>query len=70
MSSNEMIKDNIISFRRHFHRPMASSRSRCTLCGKENATTRCVGYSQEFCFKYDVEHRQESSKQLDQIELE
>ena len=40
----------------------------CATCNKAKAITKCVGCSQEFCFNHFVEHRQELTKQLDQIE--
>ena len=45
-------------------------RSRCVTCGKDNkATLRCGGCFQEFCYNDLTGHRQELSKQLDEIEV-
>jgi hypothetical protein len=42
------------------------SRSRCVTCGKDNKVTLCL---QEFCYNHLTEHRQELSKQLNEIEV-
>lgn len=44
-------------------------RNRCVTCDKEKATLRCGGCLQEFCFNHSTDHRQELSKQLDDIEV-
>ena len=48
----------------------ASGRNRCVACGKERATSKCAGCSQDFCFNHLAEHRQGLSKQLDEIEVD
>ena len=50
---------------------MATSiaRIRCVTCGKEKATSKCAGCLQDFCFNHLAEHRQQLSKQLDDIEV-
>jgi chromosome segregation ATPase len=48
---------------------MATGRNRCVLCGKDKATLRCGGCSQEFCFNHLADHRQELNKQLDKVEV-
>jgi uncharacterized protein YaaR (DUF327 family) len=50
---------------------MATStiKNRCVICNKEKASFRCEGCSQTFCNKDANEHRQELSKQLDEIEV-
>ncbi|CAF0842481.1 unnamed protein product [Rotaria sordida] len=47
----------------------ASGRTICITCGKEKATFRCGGCSQEFCFNHLGDHKQELSKQFDEVEL-
>ena len=46
----------------------ATSKSRCFICSKENATTKCSGCENEFCFNHLLEHRQELSKEFDYLE--
>jgi hypothetical protein len=46
-----------------------TSKTRCTSCGKEKATFRCGGCSEEFCRKHLEDHRQELHKELDEIEV-
>ena len=46
-----------------------AGRNRCVKCGKDKATLRCGGCLQEFCFNHSTDHRQELSKQLDEIEV-
>ena len=50
---------------------MATStvKNRCVICGKEKASFKCEGCSQTFCNKHVNDHRQELSKQLDEIEI-
>lgn len=48
----------------------ASGRNRCVTCGKERATSKCAGCAQDFCFNHLVEHRQDLSKQLDELEVD
>ncbi|CAF0879071.1 unnamed protein product [Adineta steineri] len=50
---------------------MASSigKTHCTICNKEKVTYKCVGCSEEFCYKHLGDHQQELSKQFDEIEL-
>jgi tRNA uridine 5-carbamoylmethylation protein Kti12 len=47
----------------------AIERTRCVTCGKEKATLKCAGCSQDFCFDHVTDHRQELSKQLDEVEV-
>jgi hypothetical protein len=47
----------------------ASGKARCITCGKERAVMKCGGCSQDFCFNHMTDHRQELSKQLDEIEV-
>jgi hypothetical protein len=47
----------------------ATGRARCITCGKEKATSKCEGCLQDFCFNHLTEHRQQLSKQLDEIEV-
>ena len=44
-------------------------KNRCVICGKEKASLKCEGCSQTFCNKHFNDHRQELSKQLDEIEI-
>ncbi|CAF4489552.1 unnamed protein product [Rotaria sp. Silwood2] len=46
----------------------ASGRTVCIICGKEKATFKCGGCSQEFCFNHLGDHKQELSKQFDEVE--
>ena len=43
-------------------------KSRCIICEKERATSRCGGCLKDFCFNHFLEHRQELSQQLDDLE--
>jgi chromosome segregation ATPase len=47
----------------------ATAKARCVTCGKERAVMKCGGCSQDFCFNHMTDHRQELSKQLDEIEV-
>jgi chromosome segregation ATPase len=47
----------------------ATGKARCITCDKEKSTVRCDGCSQPFCYNHLVNHRQELSKQLDEIEV-
>jgi chromosome segregation ATPase len=44
------------------------SKSRCVICEKEKATSKCSGCLEDFCFDHLVEHRQQLSQQLDYLE--
>lgn len=44
-------------------------RTRCKKCGKEKVTSKCSGCFEDFCYTHLGEHRQELSKQLDEIEV-
>ncbi|CAF0715462.1 unnamed protein product [Adineta steineri] len=46
-----------------------AAKARCVTCGKEKSTVRCDGCSQPFCYNHLVDHRQQLSKQLDEIEV-
>ena len=46
-----------------------TGRNHCVICGKEKATLRCGGCLQEFCVNHSTDHRQELSKQLDEVEV-
>ncbi|CAF4214557.1 unnamed protein product [Adineta steineri] len=46
-----------------------TAKPQCITCGKEKSTVRCDGCSQPFCYNHLIEHRQELSKQLDEIEV-
>ena len=45
-------------------------KNHCVVCSKEKRTFRCEGCSQTFCYNHLPEHRQELSRQLDEIETE
>ena len=47
----------------------APGKSRCVVCAKEKATSKCSGCSQDYCFNHLSEHRQELARQLDEIEV-
>ncbi|CAF1449018.1 unnamed protein product [Adineta steineri] len=46
-----------------------TAKPQCITCGKEKSTVRCDGCSQPFCYNHLIEHRQELSKRLDEIEV-
>lgn len=47
----------------------ATGRNRCNECDKDRATSKCDGCAQHFCLNHLIAHRQEMSKQLDDIEV-
>jgi DNA anti-recombination protein RmuC len=47
----------------------ALNKARCVICGKERSTVRCEGCSQTYCLNDLEEHRQELSKQFDEVEV-
>ena len=48
----------------------AAGRNSCVICEKDDkATLRCDECLQEFCYNHLTDHRQELSKQLDEIEV-
>jgi hypothetical protein len=47
----------------------ATVKNRCVICDKEKASFKCEGCSQTFCYNHVTDHRQELSKQLDEIEV-
>jgi septal ring factor EnvC (AmiA/AmiB activator) len=47
----------------------ANVKARCVTCGKERATSKCGGCLQDFCYKHLGDHRQELSKELDEVEV-
>jgi chromosome segregation ATPase len=47
----------------------ATIKNRCVVCGKEKASVKCEGCSRTFCYNHMTDHRQELSKQLDEIEV-
>jgi chromosome segregation ATPase len=47
----------------------ATGKNQCAICGKERRTVLCDGCSQTFCYNHLGDHRQELSKQLDEIEV-
>ena len=48
---------------------MATGKNNCAICGKERRTVLCDGCLQTFCYNHLGEHRQELSKQLDEVEV-
>jgi hypothetical protein len=46
-----------------------TGRNLCVRCEKDRATLRCGGCLQEFFFNHLADHRQELSKQLDEVEV-
>jgi ribosome recycling factor len=48
----------------------AIGKTQCITCGKEKATSKCEGCLQNFCLTHLVEHRQQLSRQLDEIEID
>jgi chromosome segregation ATPase len=47
----------------------ATGRNHCAICGKERRTVLCDGCSQTFCYNHLNDHRQELTKQLDEVEV-
>jgi len=47
----------------------ATGKVRCVTCDKEKPTLRCIGCLKDFCYDHLGEHRQQLSKQLDDIEV-
>src|SRR5437764_345598 len=47
----------------------ATGKARCVTCGKEKSSYKCGKCSQEFCFNYLTDHKQELSKQFDELEI-
>ena len=47
----------------------ANTKAQCLACGKERATSKCAGCSQDFCYKHLGDHRQELSRQLGDVEV-
>ncbi|CAF0937684.1 unnamed protein product [Rotaria sordida] len=47
----------------------ATDKNLCTICNKERRTVKCEGCSQNFCYNHLENHRQELSKQLDDVEV-
>ena len=45
-----------------------TGKTRCLICEKEKATSKCAGCSQDFCMKHLIEHRQELIKQFYEIQ--
>jgi hypothetical protein len=48
---------------------MATSKGRCVTCGKEKAILKCEGCMETFCYNHVMDHRQELSRQLDEVEV-
>ncbi|CAF1104218.1 unnamed protein product [Rotaria sp. Silwood1] len=47
----------------------APGRTARIICGKEKVTFLCGGCTQEFCFNHLADHKQELSKQFDEVEV-
>jgi hypothetical protein len=47
----------------------AITKAHCVKCGKGRSTLKCAGCSQDFCFNHLIQHHQELSEQLDDIEI-
>jgi len=47
----------------------ATGRSRCITCGKEKAILKCGGCTQDYCYNHFGDHRQQLSKQLEEVEI-
>jgi DNA repair exonuclease SbcCD ATPase subunit len=45
-----------------------TGKTRCIICEKEKATSKCSGCLEDFCFNHLVEHRQQMTKELDELE--
>ncbi len=46
----------------------AARKTRCIICEKEKATSKCSGCLEDFCFNHLAEHRQQLGKRLDELE--
>ena len=46
-----------------------TNRTMCAICDEERAIMKCEGCLQTFCYNHIMDHRQELSKQLDEIEV-
>ena len=46
-----------------------TGKTRCIICDKEKATSRCGGCLEDFCYKHLGTHQQQLNKQLDEIEV-
>src|SRR5690348_2978021 len=51
------------------HMATATGKARCVICEKEKSTLRCEGCLQTFCYNHVADHRQQLSKQFDEIEV-
>jgi DNA repair exonuclease SbcCD ATPase subunit len=61
---------NIIIITQNFqHMATPTGKNHCAICGKERRTVLCDGCSQTFCYNHLNDHRQELSKQLDEVEV-
>lgn len=45
-----------------------SRKNQCASCGKGKAVSKCEGCSQDFCYNHFLNHREELSKQFDEVE--
>jgi hypothetical protein len=43
-------------------------KKQCVRCGKNRCTSKCDGCSKDFCHNHLIDHRQELSQQLNEIE--
>lgn len=46
----------------------SAGKTHCITCGQKKCTLKCAGCSRDFCFNHLTGHRQELSKQLDEID--
>jgi hypothetical protein len=46
-----------------------TGKARCVTCDKEKSAVRCEGCLQAFCYDHLTDHRQELSRQFDEIEV-
>lgn len=44
-------------------------KTRCGICSKENATIKCQGCSQTFCYNHVTDHRQQLNKELEDVTI-
>jgi DNA repair exonuclease SbcCD ATPase subunit len=51
-------------------RSTTNGKAECIQCGKSKSAVRCEGCLQTFCYNHLADHRQELSKQLDEIETD
>lgn len=44
-----------------------NGKTRCAICSKDNATMKCEGCSQTYCYNHVAEHRQQLNRELEDV---